>query len=1105
MKSYGSLFPRTALAIATALVAAAPALAQNTTAAISGRIVAPDGRPVAGATVVVLHRESGSSNTLTTDAEGRYNARGLRAGGPYTVTVSKDGERVVNDDVYLLLAETTAVDLRLGAAAQQLEQIVVTGTASAKVYNSSNMGAGTQLGRQELDAYASIQRSLQDYARLDPRLSQTDKERGEISAAGQNSRFNSVTIDGVSISDTFGLEANNLPMLKQPISIDAIQAVQVNLSNYDATQKGYTGANINAVTKSGTNELKGSVYYVYRDDKTAGDRYNRSNNSYPRPSPFKEDTKGITLGGPIIKDKLFFFASYEELKSSRNAPSFGPVGSNLTNVGITQAQIQAAQAAASTYGIDIGSTDVPSGVQLSAKDSLLKLDWNISDAHRFNIRYTKSEESEPQFTTFTNTTLSMSSRFYSQEKTLETVVAQLFSDWTENFSTELKVSNRDYKSAPKNNSDMPQVSLVWTTAAPAGTQSGNRTLIFGTEVSRHFNNLATKTLNTYFAGTYFAGDHEIKFGFDHEKNDIYNAFLQNTKGVYVFQGADPVAMWLAGTPTTYTLQMPLAGKTLADGAADWTLNTLGIFLQDTWTVSDKLTLTGGIRIDRIDTPDTPIANPTASAFFGVDNTNVLDGVKLVQPRVGFNYKLNLFEKKKAQLRGGVGLFQGAAMNVWLTNPFQGTGMATVNLSCSGTGGSACPATLKYSSNPSAQPTVTGAPPATKVDFIDPDVKQPSVWKANLAFDTELPWAGLNFGVEWLHTNVKDGIYYKSLNLGAPTGKAFDGRDVFWNAAGLNPNCWVAGSTSVASGCGSLHQANANRDYVVETTSHITSVARTTKGGGNTVTLMLSQTPVRGFNWNLGYTRTSATEVSPLTSSTAHSNYRSRAVFNPNEDVAAKSAYLIQDRFSAGMNFSRAFFGKYKTTMGVFYEGRSGKPYSWTFGNDMNGDGIAGNDLMYVPKAQGSGEVLFRLQGNGNTVANSAAAAEAQFWAIVDANPGLRNYKGRVVDRNSDQSKFTNSFDLRFSQEVPGFFSGHKGVLSLDVLNFGNMLNKRWGRVDEITFTSNGGNRRAFVNTAGIDQATGKMIYAVGNPFDFVTRNNRGESAWALQVTARYEF
>ncbi|MFO0121798.1 MAG: carboxypeptidase regulatory-like domain-containing protein, partial [Inhella sp.] len=536
MNPLGSLFTRHALAAAVAIVAAAPALAQNTSAAIGGRVLTPDGKPVAGATVVVVHQESGASNTLTTDADGRYSARGLRVGGPYTVTVSKGADKSVTNDVYLVLAETTQVDLSLGTAAQTLERVVVTAAAATK-FGSSNMGSGTQIGRAELDAYASIGRNLQDYARNDPRLSQTDKERGEISAGGQNTRFNSITIDGVRINDTFGLESNNLPMLKQPISIDAIQAVQVNLSNYDVTQTGYTGANINAVTRSGTNDLKGSVYYVYRDANMAGDRYNRNNDTYFAPPAFKEDTKGFTLGGPIIKDKLFFFASYEDLRSTRNGPQWGPIGGSLPAVGITQAQVDAAVAAGKTYGMDIGNLNAVSGVELVAKDTLLKLDWNISEKHKANLRYTKSEEANPIFpSTTSNTTLSMSSHWYVQQKTLETLVGQVFSNWTDDFSTELKISQRDYASEPLNNSNLPMVSLIWTTAAPAGTATGNRTLRFGTENSRHFNQLSTKTLNTFFAGTYFLGDHEIKGGFDLEKNEIFNAFLQNTKGVYVFQG-----------------------------------------------------------------------------------------------------------------------------------------------------------------------------------------------------------------------------------------------------------------------------------------------------------------------------------------------------------------------------------------------------------------------------------------------------------------------------------------------------------------------------------------------------------------------------------------
>ncbi len=381
-------FARTAIGLAVAAVVA-PALAQNTTASVAGRIVGADGKPVAGATVTVLHVDSRTASNLTTDAEGRYSARGLRVGGPYTVTVTKGSLTQRRDNVFFSLADTTTLDIALSSSSQS---ITVTGSGVSGRIDSSAMGTGTQLSSRDLEGYASISRNLQDYARLDPRLSQTDKERGEISAAGQNTRYNSITIDGVTISDTFGLESNNLPTAKQPISIDAIQSVQVNLSNYDVTQKGYTGANINAVTKSGTNELKGSVYYAFRNDSLVGDRFNRTDGSYSNFLPFTEDTKGFNLGGPIIKDKLFFFASYERLKSNRVQPEFGPVGSSLTNVAISPSAIDSLKTiAGQVYKFDPGSVLGPS--LLDVKDALLKIDWNINDQHRASLRYTRTEQS----------------------------------------------------------------------------------------------------------------------------------------------------------------------------------------------------------------------------------------------------------------------------------------------------------------------------------------------------------------------------------------------------------------------------------------------------------------------------------------------------------------------------------------------------------------------------------------------------------------------------------------------------------------------------------------------------------------------------------------
>ncbi len=1108
-------FAPTAVWVAVAAICA-PVMAQNTTSSVGGRITGPDGKPLGGVAVTILHVESGSTNRVTTDAEGRYSARGLRVGGPYVLTFTKDSTTQRREGVFLDLAETLALDVTLGGSATSLGAVSVTGSVTSDKFSSNTMGAGTKISSQELKAFASIQRNLQDYARLDPRVSQTDKERGEISVAGQNSRYNSVTIDGVRTNDTFGLESNNLPTAKQPISIDAIESVQINVSNFDVTQQGYTGANINAVTKSGTNDLKGSVYYVFRDDKGTGDRYNRSNDTYTPTPAFKETTKGATLGGPIIKDKLFFFTSLEELRSSRASPDFGPIGSGVTNVGITPQQIADVQNVARTrYGIDIGGADVPAGTELLVKDFMFKLDWNISDKHRANVRYSKTEQSEPFFSNFGSRSLALNSNFYNQEKNLETLVGQWFADWTENFSTEFKLSQRNYDSEPLNPSKLPQVTLNFTgplpAGSPAGVATGTRTLVFGTERSRHFNQLNTKTLDGYFAGNLFVGNHEIKAGGDYSKNKVFNAFLQDTNGNYAFTAADPIAAFLAGIPSTYQVQLPaVAGGNINDGAANWSSTNLGLFAQDTWTVNDRLTLTYGVRIDQLQMPSKPAANVGAAAptvagnpatgarqtgGFGLDNTYTLDGETLVQPRFGFNYALDAANKKKAQIRGGFGLFQGAAANVWLSNPYSNTGVSTRIVGCGGSF-AACTNAATFSGNPNAQPgNLPGNTPAANVDFLSPALKQPSVWKLNLAVDAELPWYGLVAGAEFLHTRVDQGIYYRHLNLGGPTRKGSDGRDLFYTAQGYNAACWSATGVATTSGaCTGLRtKALSNANY-----NNVLVAEGTDLGRGNSLTLSLGKQVSRDFAWNVAYTRATATEVSPLTSSVANSNFNARSVFNPNEEVAANSAYLVRDRVNASVNWSKAFVGNYKTTFGLFYEGRKGKPYSWTFNNDMNGDGVVGNDLMYIPTAPGSGEVVFR----GDTATNRAN--EDKFWQIVGSDPALNAARGGIVKRNSAYAPFVNNFDLRLSQEVPGFTAKHKGVLTFDILNVGNLLNKRWGRIDEVGFQGGGASARSFVNYAGID-ANGKYVYSVVDVEDVTTRQAKGESQWAVQVTLRYEF
>ncbi|HAI59784.1 MAG TPA: Oar protein [Xanthomonadaceae bacterium] len=1051
------------LALALLLAISASAVhAQDTTANLAGRVT-DAGAAVAGAQVTIRHLPSGTVAQAVTDAEGRYAARGLRVGGPYTVTITRDGRTETVENVFLDLAQTETVDAVLDATTT-LDVVNVTAAVGSGQFSVDAMGAGTLISNERIESLPTIDRSIQDFARLDPRITQADKQFGSISALGQNNRFNQITIDGVTVNDTFGLQANNLPLLRQPVSMEAIEEIAVSISQYDTIQRGYTGAGINAVTRSGTNEFKGSIYYIFRDG--AWGRENDDRNVFFR--PFDEQyTQGVSLGGPIIKDRLFFFANYEEFKRTSPAPDLGSL------VGVTTAQgEEAIRIARATYGIDAGGIGA-AALDNTVEEQLLKLDWNIIDGHRASLRYTKTEQNQIDLARLGGNRLALSSAWFNRLNTFESVVGQIFSDWSDSLATEFKLSHREFLARPEPFSRLPQVQI----------STGAGQIALGTEQFRHANLLQTETWNAFGSATWFVGDHTVRGGFDYEANDIYNLFLQSSLGNYGFSS---LADFAAGRYSSYLLRIPAAGFSLDNTAAVWELNGLGLFLQDTWAVSPNLNVTYGFRFDEADVPGTPVFNAAASARFGRRNDATIDGQRLFQPRFGFNYSFDA--ERPTQLRGGVGLFQGASANVWLSNPFTNNGV-TVNVFGCGTAGlPACAGALPaFSFNPDNQPRLNlGGVIPQDVDFVADDLEQPAVWKGNLAFEHELPWHGLVASAEIILLSTKTGIHYDHLNLGAPTRTAPDGRPMFWNAAGYAPTSWNQ------AGVGTGVQARFNRDRAYR---EVLLARKTTKGGAENFSLSLQKPMGEGdaWFWQIGYAYGDARDVNQLAGSISVENWSSRAVFDPNEELSSRSNFATRDRFTAAASFRHYFIDGYKTEIGAFYEGRKGRPYSYVFDNDANGDGIAGNDLLYVPA--GPGDVLF-----------GSAAEEAAFWQFIANNAYLNARRGQVVGRNEAFSSWVNSVDLRISQDLPGFFDGHKAELWLDVLNVGNLINKDWGHIDEI-FVSGFGQPQGLgvVEYGGIDPATGRYVYRFNTPDAEVRRDAVGQSRWALQLGFRYRF
>jgi hypothetical protein len=1091
-----------------AAIAAAPAFAQSTSAGVGGRVVGADGQPVAGAEVTIVHAESGTVSRAVTDANGRYSARGLRVGGPYTVTVNQAsaGSRS-QEGVYLGLDKVATVDLSL-AAAQELNTVTVTGTATP--FMADNKGLATNMSREDMDRMPSPDRSIQNIVRADPRVVITDRDRGAFSANGQNFRYNSITVDTINAGDPFGLNDNGLPTKGTPISQDAIQEYNISTANYDVATRRGVGATINAVTKSGTNDFHGSAYYVYQN---ASSMVGENASGKKWEGYDKDRVLGVTLGGPIVKDTLFFFGSFEKQRKDGIGSITGPAESNATLKvpGISQAFIDGVRAAAIANGITPG--DNGQAPDMDTERALLKFDWNINDAHRASLRLSRTTEFEPIVTNGTVTgaspRLALSSNWYVLDKKSTSYALSFYDDWSENFSTEASIGYSDFTQDrdPMVGGHQPAMTVrVNGTTGPG--------IFLGTEPPTHANRLAVETWNGYFAGSWYLGDHVVKGGVDFQRDEIYNLFLQQYNGNYEFNS---LADFQNRIYNRYQLATPAAGYSLDNVAALLTMKQYGFFLQDTWQATDRLSLQYGLRYDVPKISPDPTYNPcfaaapgtlgdlgpcglranpatattnpnSATGGYGYPNTGTIDGNSILQPRASFNFAIS----DTMQLRGGAGLFVSNTPAVWVANPYSNNGVAVATYDVGRFNPATPGVTPPFSPNGSAQtiPGVTLTDPGLgtsqmSLAVVDPDFELPTVAKYTLGFDMQLPFLDSILTLEAQHIDTVKGIKYDNINLGNPTGRLPDGRLAYQRT--------VNGTTT---GTGGANPArwNANPSF-----GQNILLTNTEKGYADNFTISWKKPFANDWSAMLAYTVSQAKDVNPGTSSVASSSYGNREWINPNDDYLATSNYEIPHRILASIAWEHAFFGDSKTKVSAFYDGHSGAPYSWVFGNDVNGDSSF-RDLAYIPV-------------NRNDVSFQAGTSEASiqsFFNYIANNDQLVRQQGGIFNRNEARAHWVNQIDLSIAQELPGFSEGHKAEVRLDIFNFLNLLNKDWGVEHRASFPL----ERTLASVSGID-AQGRYIYNINGQLDAngnyapsvlpVNENFTPSQRWTAQMTLRYEF
>ncbi len=1055
------------------MVGSTLAWAQTPTADLRGTVSAEDGARVEGAQVLLLHLPSGNTFSTDTNSAGAFAFMGQRAGGPYLLTVTKEHylERTI-ENIQLNVGKREVINVLLP---QEMQEVVIT----AKTLESQTSGK-TVVGEGEIAALPSISRDPKDLVRLNPNA-YIDNSTSGLSIGGSNNRFNSITVDGIRQDDDFGLNLGGYPTQRSPISLNTIEQLAVETSPYDVSYGGFLGGNVNVVTKSGGNDFHGSAQVNYSDDNLTGDK---SDNDTLK-SDFMEVSYGATLSGPILRDKLHFFLSFDGL-NARTPVTVGLQGSGQPNEvkAITQADLDRIQEISErVYDFDAGDPSKP----LDELDLKLfsKLDWKIANDHRATVTYQFVTGNVVQRNGSSDTRLRLTSNWYNKDETLHAYTARLYSGWTDSFTSEIEFSGKNVatEQVPLNGREFMHARIATSNPDPANPeQTLKGDVQLGPDEYRHANQLTNDLINVKAKANYLLWNHLLTGGWEFSRVDIYNLFVPRSHGYVDYASIDDFENKIV---KSISYQNAITNNP-DDAASNWAYNINSYYVKDEIEILKNLSGQIGVRYELYSTGDRIPWNGTFNERYGFSNTARLDGRDIWMPRAGLSFR----PIPGLNLRAGSGLFSGGTPNVWVSNAYTNNGMLIDRVNSSdhavidGFDGRHIPEALQ-------QGLTAGK---GNVDALDRDFDLPASWKSGvgLDYDFALPVVGNGFELtlDFLYTQVKSAPLWKDLRRDSDafsTG-TFNNRPV-----GTLPDGRPYYDTTF----------NPSRGYDLLLTD-------TDQGYGYTVSGSLSKTWKAGLAVSLGYAHQTMRELLPAAGSTSATSYAQVAAIDPNNPRLARSNYERTHRVIGVVSYTRPLFAdllralgktpkltrQMNTTLSMVFESRSGQPYSYTFGGtDSTLAQVFGeaNDfaryrrmLFYVPR------------GDGSDVDFAEGFDEAAFNSFLEKK-GLAKYRGRIAPRNAFEGPWVHQVDLRIKQELPNPFAGHRAMFFFDIENVGNLLTREWGRDEGVPFPF-----LVPVVDVNVDRASGKYIYTNLNTAR-PTQVNPLSSVWRIQLSLAYEF